>query len=162
MRALVERLFALSGRDTVLDDSIDIVMDLVGADRGLVLLAGEGGVLHPVKARGQKRPLTPVEQQEISRTIAKEAVTVGRCVVWDRLSSPATSESVTDLGILAALAAPLQGSSPSGGAPGIRGVLYVDFRDARKHVEAPHVEFFTSASILIAAMLEQDSRAQAA
>src|SRR6185369_14315158 len=36
MRALVERLFALSGRDTVLDDSIDILMDLLGADRGLV------------------------------------------------------------------------------------------------------------------------------
>ncbi|HVE83316.1 MAG TPA: hypothetical protein VND93_10735, partial [Myxococcales bacterium] len=105
MRNLVERLFALQGRDTVLDDSIDILMELLGADRGLVLLAGEGGVLHPVKARGQKRPLTAVEQEEIRRTIAREAVATGRCVVWDRSSSPATSESVTDLGILAALAA---------------------------------------------------------
>jgi len=159
MRALVERLFALSGRDTVLDDSIDILMDLLGADRGLVMLAGEGGVLHPVKARGQKRPLTPVEQQEISRTIAREAMTSGRCVVWDRSKSAVSSESVTDLGILAALAAPLQGGSVQGG---VRGVLYVDFRDARKHVEGPHVEFFMSASILIAAMLEHDSRARAA
>ncbi|HZN93519.1 MAG TPA: sigma 54-interacting transcriptional regulator [Myxococcales bacterium] len=159
MRALVERLFVLSGRDTVLDDSIDIVMDLLGADRGLVLLAGEGGVLYPAKARGQKRPLSPVEQQEISRTIAKEAVAQGRCVVWDRMSGSTTTESVTDLGILAALAVPLQGGSAQAGA---RGVLYVDFRDARKHVEGPHVEFFMSAAILIAAMLEHDSRAQAA
>jgi transcriptional regulator with GAF, ATPase, and Fis domain len=158
MRALVERLFALSGRDTVLDDSIDIVMDLVGADRGLVMLAGEGGVLHPVKARGQKRPLSPVEQQEISRTIAREAVSGGRCVVWDRMSSAAPSESAADLGILAALAAPLQASATGT----TRGVLYVDFRDPRKHVEGPHVEFFMSAAILIAAMLEQDSRSQAA
>jgi transcriptional regulator with GAF, ATPase, and Fis domain len=157
MRALVERLFALSGRDKVLDDSIDIVMDLLGADRGLVMLAGEGGVLHPVKARGQKRPLTPVEQQEISRTIAREAMGSGTCVVWDRSKSAVSSESVTDLGILAALAAPLQGTAPGG----VRGVLYVDFRDARKHVESPHVEFFMSASILIAAMLEHDSRARA-
>jgi len=159
MRALVERLFALSGRDTVLDDSIDILMDLLGADRGLVMLAGEGGVLQPVKARGQKRPLTPVEQQEISRTIAREAVGSGHCVVWDRTKNAVSSESVTDLGILAALAAPLQGGSAPGG---VRGVLYVDFRDPRKHVEGPHVEFFMSASILIAAMLEHDHRAQAA
>ncbi|HYV47052.1 MAG TPA: sigma 54-interacting transcriptional regulator [Myxococcaceae bacterium] len=158
MRALVERLFALSGRDTVLDDSIDILMDLLGADRGLVMLAGEGGVLQPVKARGQKRPLTPVEQQEISRTIAREAVGSGHCVVWDRTKNAVSSESVTDLGILAALAAPLQGGSAPGG---VRGVLYVDFRDARKHVEGPHVEFFMSASILVAAMLEQESRARA-
>jgi len=145
LRSLVDRLFASAARDAVVDDSIDIVVDLLGADRGLVLISGEDGVLRPVNARGRKRALTPGEQQEVSRTIARQA----------QAGSP--SESAVELGIVAALAAPLHAGGS--GSP-VRGVLYVDVRDARKHVEGRHVEFFMSSAVLLGAILHQEHRAR--
>ncbi len=158
LRALVDRLFASVARDTVVDDSIDIVVELLGADRGLVLIAGEDGVLRAVNARGKKRALSPAEQQEVSRTIARQVLETGRCVVWDQEQAGGSpSQSAVELGIVAALAAPLHSSAADAS---VRGVLYVDVRDARKHVEQPHVEFFMSAAVLLGAILHQERLAR--
>lgn len=158
LRGLVDRLFASVARDTVVDDSIDIVVELLGADRGLVLIAGEDGVLRPVNARGRKRALSAAEQQEVSRTIARQVLETGRCVVWDQDQSGPPSQSAVELGLVAALAAPLHSAAAG---DGVRGVLYVDVRDARKHVERPHVEFFMSAAVLLGAILHQEKLARA-
>ncbi|HEY8038799.1 MAG TPA: sigma 54-interacting transcriptional regulator [Polyangiaceae bacterium] len=153
MRALVDRLFAVLDGDTMLDDALDILVEILGADRGLVLVQQQDGTLRAINARGHKKGLTAEEREEISRTIVREARETGRCVVWDVASDPASSESVNLLGILAALAAPLQRGAPDG--DGARGVLYLDFRDHRKFVQRRHVEFFMSAATLLAAVTEQ-------
>jgi transcriptional regulator with GAF, ATPase, and Fis domain len=157
MRQLLDRLFGVLDSEDVMDDCLDILVDVLGADRGLILLTGADGTSRVVNARGQKKSLEPEEREEISKTVIHKALDSGQCVVWDPLTSSSASESFTFLGILAALAAPLH----AGGARDQpRGVLYVDFRDRRKFVSDQHVEFFMSAATLVGAVLEQHGRSQ--
>jgi transcriptional regulator with GAF, ATPase, and Fis domain len=159
MRQLVDRLFGVLESDQVLDDSLDILVDVLGADRGLVLVTRADGSTLVVNARGHGKSLVPAEREEMSRTVVREALETGRGVVWDPVTSQKASESVAFLGILSALAVPLFAAARGREQP--RGVLYVDFRDRRKFVSDQHVEFFMSAAVLIGAMLEQEGRAQA-
>lgn len=156
MRQLLERVYGVLERDTVLDDCLDIIVELIGADRGLVLVAGEDGTTtHTINARAKGKTLGPLEREEISKTIIRLALETGTCATWD-VTALSASSSVTSLGILAAMAAPLY--TPGPGAT--RAVLYVDVRDPRKHVEKSHIEFFMSAALLIGALLDQRARAE--
>lgn len=157
MQKLVERLFGALEGDSAIDDSLDILVDLLGADRGLILLTFSDGTSRVVNARGQKKTLAPEEREEISKTIVQEVLASKRCKVWDPSTELAASESVVALNIFAALAAPLQSTADQ--PP--RGVLYVDFRDRRKFVEERQIEFFMSAATLIGAVLEQHARGAA-
>jgi transcriptional regulator with GAF, ATPase, and Fis domain len=157
MGQLLDRVFGALGGDSVMDDCVDILVDILGADRGLILLTRTDGTTQVINARGHKKSLTTVEREEVSKTVIREARESGRCVVWDPLTGANQSESIAILGILAALAAPLHGSL--GGDP--RGVLYVDFRARHRFVEDRHVEFFMSAALLIGALLEQHDQNQA-
>ena len=139
MRQLVDRLFGALESDQVLDDSLDILVDVLGADRGLVLVTRSDGSTLVVNARGHGKALVPAEREEMSRTVIREAVEAGRGVVWDPLMSVKASESVTIFGILSAMAVPLYAAASRHDQP--RGVLYVDFRDRRKFVSDRHVEF---------------------
>jgi transcriptional regulator with GAF, ATPase, and Fis domain len=156
MRVLLDRVFGVLERDTAIDDCLDIVVELLGADRGLVLVVDEAGTPRTFNARACKKPLGPLEREEISKTIIRTALETGECVTWD-VSSLSASSSVATLGILAALAAPLHRP----GAPvGTRAVLYVDVREPRKHVERSHVEFFMSSALLIGALLDARARGE--
>jgi transcriptional regulator with GAF, ATPase, and Fis domain len=155
---LIDRVFGVLERDGALDDCLDIVVELLGADRGLVLVVDESGVPRTIHARACKKPLGPLEREEISKTIIRSALESGECVTWDMSSIPPTASSVTTLGILAALAAPIH--RPGAGAGSARAVLYVDVRDPRKHVERAHVEFFMSAALLIGALLDARARGE--
>jgi transcriptional regulator with GAF, ATPase, and Fis domain len=157
MRAMLERVFSVIERDTVLDDSLDILVDVMGADRGLVLVVDEAGTPRTINARAKGKTLGPLEREEISKTIIHRALETGECVTWDGTSVQASS-SVGGLGILAAVAAPLHRPGTAANAP--RAVLYVDVRDVRKHVEKSHVEFFMSAALLIGALLDQRARGE--
>jgi transcriptional regulator with GAF, ATPase, and Fis domain len=158
MRQLVDRLFGVLESDQVLDDSLDILVDVLGADRGLVLVTRADGSTLVVNARGRGKSLAPEEREEMSRTVIRDALDAGHGVVLDPLSTRKASESVATLGILSAIAVPLFAAARGRDQP--RGVLYVDFRDRRKFVSDQHVEFFMSAAVLIGAMLEQEGRAQ--
>ncbi len=154
MQKLVERLFGALEGESAIDDSLDILVDLLGADRGLILLPFSDGTSRVVNARAHKKTLAPEEREEISKTIVQEVLASKRCKVWDPSASLAPSASVLALNIVASLAAPLQGAPDQ--PP--RGVLYVDFRDRRKFVEEKQIEFFMSAATLIGAVLEQHAR----
>ncbi len=43
MRRLLERLFGVLESEAVMDDCLDILVDLIGADRGLILLTDSTG-----------------------------------------------------------------------------------------------------------------------
>jgi transcriptional regulator with GAF, ATPase, and Fis domain len=150
MRALLDRVRAVLDRESLLDDCLDILVDLLGADRGLVALMTSDGSASIVNARGHKKALLPTEREEISRTIIHEALESDQCVLWDPLGG-GKSASFASLGIIFALAAPLSGSSS-------RAVLYVDFRNPRSIVADRHIEFFMGAAAVIGAVLEQHER----
>ena len=157
MRLLLDRVFGVIERDTVLDDCLDILVELLGADRGLVLAVAEDGTTRTIHGRGKRKNLDALEREEISKTVIHQALETGECVTWG-VTSTIASSSVSVLGILAALAAPLHRPGGHPGAP--RAILYVDVRDPRKHVEKSHVDFFLSAALLIGAMLDQRARGE--
>jgi transcriptional regulator with GAF, ATPase, and Fis domain len=157
MQRLVDRLFgaldAESSGDNELDDALDIVVDLLEADRGVILLARSDGTSIVVNGRSRGKALTAEEREEISKTIVREVRETNHVVVCDFSVGTSLSESVVALNILAALASPLRGGL------GTHGVLYVDFRDHKKQLQPAQVEFFVSAAALIGAVLEQRARA---
>jgi transcriptional regulator with GAF, ATPase, and Fis domain len=155
MRELLDRVFGVIDRDQALDDCLDILVQLLGADRGQVVVVDADGATRTIHARAGKKSVEPAEREEISKTIIRRAFETGECATWDAASLPTTA-SVGALGILAALAAPLH--RPGGGGDGRKAVLYVDIRDPRKHLEKTHVEFFMSAALLVGALLDQRER----
>ncbi|HET7540511.1 MAG TPA: sigma 54-interacting transcriptional regulator [Polyangiaceae bacterium] len=157
MRLLLERLNGTFDSETAMDDCLDLVVELLGADRGLIVVTFEGGSSQTITARKSCMPLSPEQREEISRTLVREALdswSFVRCLPIER-SDP--SPSMATFGIVGALAAPLPGLTP--GQPA-RGVLYVDFRDPRKHISDRHIEFFLAATTLLGAILDQVSRSK--
>jgi transcriptional regulator with GAF, ATPase, and Fis domain len=155
MRQLVDRLFGVLEGDSVIDGCLDVLVDVLGADRGLVVLTQTDGSGIVVNARAQGKSLAPAEREEMSKTVIRQALEEGRCVQWDPLTAKGSSSSLAFLGIIAALAAPL-----FGGAREPFGALYVDFRDRRKFVSDRHVEFFMAASAVIGSVVEQHGRSE--
>jgi DNA-binding NtrC family response regulator len=152
MRRLLDRVHGVLDGDSILDDCLDILVDLLGADRGLILHTRVDGSSHVVNARGQKKALDPYEREEISKTIIRQSLDSGRCIAWDPLSAIGSSSSMAVLGIVAALAAPLYlGAARETPC----GVLYADIRDRRKFLSASHVEFFMMAATVLGAVLDQ-------
>ena len=157
MRLLLERLNGTLDSATAMDDCLDIVVELLGADRGLIVLTFESGASHTTTARKACRPLSPEQREEISRTIVREALDSSSFVQCLPREMGDLSASMSDFGIVAALAAPLPGRAPGNAA---RAVLYVDFRDPRKHIGDRHIEFFLAATTLVGATLDQMSRSE--
>lgn len=155
LRQLVERVSRAVDGESVLDDCLDIVLEILGADRGLILVAFPDGTTMPINARRKGAALEASEREEISKTIVREALESAKLVVFQPTIH--SIQSVTSLGIIAALAAPLQL-----GDDARRGVLYLDFRNQRKPIDASHVDFFVSAALLIGAVLQQHAKAEVA
>jgi len=150
LQRLVVHVTTALESDDVVDDCLDIVVEQLGADRGLVLLERDDGITHAVNARGAKRALTPEEREEVSRTIVRRAVEEDAVVAWSSAEQPLDSASVLSLGIAAAMAAPLRAARLA-----TRAVLYVDFRAPRMSIEPAQREFFTAAVALIGGMIDQ-------
>src|SRR5580692_7541634 len=147
LQRLVERVTALQSEAAV-DDCLDIVVELSGADRGLVLLEQEDGTTVVVNARGPSRELTPSERQEVSHTIIRSAMEADGFITWIAADQPATTTSVLSLGISAAMVAPLR-------VHGVRrGMLYIDFREQRGAIDRMLREFFVAAAALIGGMVD--------
>lgn len=139
---------AFESGEAVLEDCLDNLVDVLGADRGMLLFSNADDMPHVAHARGT---LSALEREEIGKTIVRRALDSDQCVRWDPSPEHANGlESMAHLGIVASLAAPV----PSGSAEA-RGVLYVDFRDPQKYVEDAHVAFFMAGAVLFSAMLRQ-------
>lgn len=154
LRDLLGRVCGALDGDSVMADGLDAIIELCNADRGLVLLADADGTTQAVIGRRQKRPMAPVEREEIGKTIVREAIESGRYVRFDALMAQSPSASVQSLGIAAALVAPLS----IGPSARVRGALYLDFRDRRRVVDDRHVELFLTAASVFGLLLEQELR----
>src|ERR1051325_4998480 len=78
LRQLVERVSRALDGESVLDDCLDIVVELLGADRGLILVAFPNGATMPVNARRKGASLTPSEREEISKTMVRDVLESGK------------------------------------------------------------------------------------
>ena len=159
LRELVDRVFGALDSETVVSGCLDILVEILGADRGLVVLSYPDGSTKSVHARRNGTDLALVERDEISRTIVREAFQTGECVTYQ--AEMRAIKSVTTLGIVAALAIALGRHSTAARDPAApRAVLYVDVRDHLKYMHPSHVEFFSSAALLIGTVLEQHHRGE--
>ncbi len=152
MRALLDRVHHALDSESVVDDCLDIIVSLLGSDRGLAILTTPQGSLRIVNARGKNKALGPTEREQASNTVISKAIRTGRCIAWDPLSSQPSPSSFHGLGIVAALAAPLYVGTDRD-TP--RGALYVDFRDRRRVIDERHTEFFVASATVLGAVLDQ-------
>lgn len=152
-RRILDRFSTALLAEAAIDDCLDVLVDALGADRGLLLLPfGDQGEI-VVNARGEGRALTSEEREETSRTIVRTVREQDRAQLVMPLRGGAASASMNTLGIVAAVAAPLR--TPGGGSCG---VLYVDFRGFDVEVGALHVELLESAGVLLGAVIAQRER----
>jgi transcriptional regulator with GAF, ATPase, and Fis domain len=158
-RELVKRLLASFHRPTVVDDFLDSVLDLIGADRGMILVLDGDGLPFTVNARGRNRALNRTEREEVSQSIINQALTTRECVVTE--SAAHQGGSMTRWGILTAMAAPLQTQEGPDQPEKLVGSLYADFRAALRP-DADRVALFQLAAQMGGAVLEQARRLQVA
>ena len=157
VRELLGRVCSALDGDSVLADGLDAVIDVLHADRGIMFLASEGGPTRAIVGRRLKRPLSAIEEEEISKTFVRAALESGKVVRFDALMEHSPSASTQSLGIVAALVAPLT----LGPSAHERGVLYVDFRNRSRVVDERHLELFVAAASVFALLLEQTTRHEA-
>lgn len=131
-----------------IDEALDLVVEAVGADRGLLVLALPHGADVIVHARGEGRALSAIEREEISRTVVREVQKTRRPASLSPARGAPADSSMALLGIAHALAVPLR--DREGGAAD--GVLYVDWRRVDAPVDARHVEFLESLAGLLGAL----------
>jgi transcriptional regulator with GAF, ATPase, and Fis domain len=162
MRQLVDGLVTSVDRVTFMDDCLDRLVEVFGADRGLILLTDSSGLSHAINGRSGNRALSPYEREEISKTLIKEVMEKGECVIWQPDEATNSAESIITLGILSALAAPLRPIAwrDDEKQESIRGVLYLDFRSLDKQIGKSHRDFFQAAASLISVVLEQNHKLQ--
>src|SRR5580692_6886709 len=79
-RHLLDRFFGVIDGDDALDDCLDALVDVLGADRGLLLLTSSDGGTLAVNGRGGGRALTNMEREEVSRTVVRQAIETRSCV----------------------------------------------------------------------------------
>lgn len=162
MRQLVDGLVTSVDRDTFMDDCLDRLVEVFGADRGLILLTDSSGLSQAINGRSGNRALSRYEREEISKTLIKEVLDSGECVIWQPEGVSNSAESIVTLGILSALAAPLRPIAwrDEEQQESIRGVLYLDFRSIDKQIGRSHRDFFQAAASLISVVLEQNHKLQ--
>src|SRR5688572_24905200 len=140
---IIDRLFGAIDREDALVESLDALVELLHADRGLLTVTDADGAHYAVTGRKNRQPLGAAEQQEISRTILREAAQRRQVVVFDPLAGAGASASMTGLKIAFAMAAPLFGTAPAGAAQRpVIGVLYLDVRDPLTTLTERHLSFF--------------------
>ncbi len=160
LKALVDHLASHRETTAFLDVCVDTVAELMGASHGLITLRTDDARV-VMSARSGGRPLDASEASSVAMSIIDEAFASGQCTVWEPTGGAASSESFHELGLVAALAAPL--TSYRAGLDGrptrrVRGVLYVDFRATVKVIDPLEREFVEVAAIIIATAIEQRER----
>ena len=152
-RDLLARVYNALDGETVLADGLDAVIELLQADRGIVFLVDSDGTMRAIAGRRLKRPLSALEQEEISKTFVRQALDSNDLVRFDALMHQSLTASTMSLGIVGALVAPVG----AGASTRPRGVLYVDFRSRSRVVNERHLELFVAFAAVFGLLLEQDS-----
>lgn len=127
--------------DSFMDEALAALIDELCADCAVVFLGHSSGAASPWRGR-DRRDVLPVDAlEDVSRSLVERALSTGRAQHWD-VASSAPRASARELGILAAVAAPI-------GTPA-RAALYVDFRRLRNLAHAERTDVIAQAADLFA------------
>jgi DNA-binding NtrC family response regulator len=130
-----------------LERALDLLATALGADRVLVL-SGEHAE-HLRCGRRGGRDLRDDERDDVCRSVIDDALDARRVTLHTR--QPERDDSIVELGIVSAIAAPLGFD---------QGVLYSDYRHPRRRPTEAHVELLSCASPAIAAILAATHRVE--
>ncbi|MBU1239848.1 sigma 54-interacting transcriptional regulator, partial [Myxococcota bacterium] len=159
MGSLLDRFVHSSNREAFMEEALDTLLTLFGADRAAILLShGSEGESFLACSRGQNKKLSFEEQEEISRTIIGRAQREEQLVVFYPGDTGEFSESMRVCSIYTALAAPLiirEWNAPQGEKRRTQGVLYIDFRTFTTIVGPMHIDFFQAAAKVLSTVVEQ-------
>jgi len=157
LRSLLSQVSDAADHATFLDDCLDAIVELLGADRGLIQLTDDDGAAHVINARGQNRALSVVEVEEISKTVIASVRASKTVAVWDSLSDGESTASMHQLGIITAMAAPLRapGWKVAAGEQDIRGVVYIDYRGLKANDIKLQQQFLEAACAMLSTILDQ-------
>ncbi|MEM9071571.1 MAG: sigma 54-interacting transcriptional regulator [Myxococcota bacterium] len=145
---LLDRLHDVSHRADWLAECLDTLVELLEADRGLVLVHEAGGD-HVLQARGPGGQLDLQERHEVSQTLLRAAKASGQVEVWE-IGDEGT-ESLAHLGIVTAACAPLL--SVGDGEP--LGALYLDYKVPRRVFDATPKELLRAAATMISVLVDK-------
>lgn len=152
LEQLLSHLETTLDADEFVDGCLDRIVELLGADRGMVLLTGPGGATSVVNGRAPGRQLTEDERNEVSRTVIRDALTSNELVMCGLGSETNPPQSLAMRGIWASIAVPLH--IHDGTAP--LGVLYVDIRQQTKFFGPRHREFLRAVAALVSVVFAQN------
>jgi len=136
-------------------DCLDALLDLLSADRGLMVLVGPRGTRQLFEPKDDEKRLRPAEREEVCKSALREAFDARRCVAVSRGGSGATPLTCIEGRATAALAAPLFFGRDCARA---YGAVYVDSREDERLLDDTHVKFFLAGCSVIASVLEQSEQ----
>lgn len=131
--------------ETFIDECLAAVLATLSADRAVLFLGHASGVVSPWRGRDREDVLSPDALEDVSRSLAERAITQGRLHTWDASQDASHHQSAQELGLLAAVVAPI-GTPP-------RGALYVDFRRVRHVADAARTSVVEDAASILAEVL---------
>ena len=102
---LLGRLRSIGHRSDWLVETLDLLVEQLEADRGLVFVR-DPGADRVVEARDRRGSLPQHERWAVSQSVIQRAIEDGRPCYWELGSDDAT-ESLASFGIIAAVALPL-------------------------------------------------------
>lgn len=156
MRFLIDTLSSRPDSANVVDESLDLFSELLGADLSVICVRVEDQ-WNGIAARRSRRTVAVGELDDLRAELLEESLKLRRCLVKTidlEKSYPTT-----------AVAVPLHRGAWRGRGKVARalGALYLEVRSTDEQCIQPlHIEFLESAAVLLAMMLDQQARLEAA
>lgn len=147
MRFLLETLGARGDSNTFINECLDLLNDLLGAERGIILLRTKDGQWRPIAAR------------QSHRTISTEMLGVVRKELLEEVARTGKLAHARVDGSTHAAAHLKRGAWYGGGSgPLSFGALYFMLPDTDRFLQPVHVEFLESVSVLVTVTLDHHAR----
>lgn len=124
--------------EEVLQDVVDLAIDITGAERGMLILLGEGDALETKVARGAGGMALPRDGLKVSETLVRQSLASGKPSVIEDVGDHAAlamAASIVSLELRSAVTLPLVQFAARGegetATSTVFGVLYLDSRRTR-------------------------------
>ncbi len=153
MRFLLESLGTRFERESFVDECLDLLNDLLGADLGVVCVRLSSDRWSPIAARRKRRNVPVEEIGAVREAHLEETLRAGRSLVK-------AVEGVSEGGPKAMIAVPLR-RGPWGSAGGNRTIGGLLHEMKADDVHPLYLEFLDSVSVLLSVTLDQRARLEA-
>ena len=159
MRFLLDCLGSKFDSGSFLDECLDLLGDLTGAEQGLVCAPSSSRGWNTIAGRTQRRPLRKDDAADLPSALLDDALRAGRRIVIS-MQPPGQGRR----GGHSIIAVPLRRGAwhRSGGGTRTLGVICLLLDEPEPNLDPLRVEFLESAAVLVAVTLDQRLRLEAA